>query len=42
MSQGEYLVQGSCFENYNRLIPNEGKDRFFDVEEIEIFKIISN
>ena len=42
MSQGNYVVGNSCFENYNRLIHNEGKDRFFDVEEVEIFKIISN
>ena len=30
------------FEDYSNIIPNEGKDRNFNVKEIEVFKIIFN
>jgi len=44
MSQVKYFYRAknekSSFENYNDIIPNEGKDRFFDVEEVEVYKII--
>jgi len=41
MSQGEFLfrdLKGSYFEDYNKIIPNNG-DKYFDVEEVEIYKI---
>ena len=43
MSQVKFFYKStekSSFENYNDIIPNEGKDRFIDVEEVEIYKII--
>jgi len=27
------------FENYDEIIPNEKKDRLFDVKEVEIYQI---
>ena len=41
MSQGYFLYSTTLyFENFNQIIPNEGKDRLFDVEEVEIYNII--
>ena len=41
MSQVKFFyTEKSSFENYNDIIPNEGKDRFIDVEVVEIYKII--
>ena len=44
MSQGEFLYKTKekdiFFENFNEIIPNNGKDRFFDVEEVEVYKIL--
>ena len=28
-----------CFENYNEIIPNDKKNTYFDVKEVEIYKI---
>ena len=42
MTQGEFAYSRSGFEfygNINDIIPNEGKSRFFDVEEVEIYKL---
>ena len=40
MSQGDYQYSNSnYFENYNDIIPNEKKNRSFDVEEVEVYKI---
>ena len=40
MSQGVFqYTDSSGFEDHNKVIPNEGKNRFFDVEEVEIYKI---
>jgi len=39
MSQGEFQKRNDIYDNnYNEIIPNEG-NRFFDVEEVEIYKI---
>ena len=38
MSQGELLYSRNYFEDYNKIIPNNG-DKFFDVEEVEVYKI---
>ena len=40
MSQGKILLKKRIFSNYNEIIPNNGEDRYFDVEEVEVFKII--
>jgi len=41
MSQGDIQYgEWNChFEFYKEIIPYEGKDRFFDVEEVEVYKI---
>ena len=42
MSQGEFVFSRTDYEfygNINDIIPNEGKNRFFEVEEVEIFKL---
>ena len=39
MSQGEFLIKDEIFKDYKKIIPNEGKNRFFDVEEVEIYEI---
>jgi len=28
-----------CFENYSEIIPNNKKDTYFDVKEVEVYKI---
>ena len=41
MSQGYFLYSSTLyFENFNEIIPNKGADRFFDVEEVEIYNIL--
>ena len=42
MTQAEFLYKKNeiCFENFNEIIPNENKDKFFGVDEVEIYKII--
>ena len=41
MSQGYFYYSKSLyFENFNEIIPNDGKDKFFDVEEVEIYNIL--
>ena len=42
MSQGNFLFNDDCFENLTEIIPNEGKEKFFDLEEVEVYKIIFN
>ena len=46
MSQGEFLYKEKkkdiYFKDFNKIIPNNGKNRFFDVEEVEIYKILFN
>ena len=39
MTQGEFLYSGDYFKEYHEIIPNEKKNRFFDVEEVEVYKI---
>ena len=43
MTQGEFLyysdINDIYFENFNKIIPNDKKNRFFDVEEVEVYKI---
>ena len=42
LSQGKfcYKYKGQeSFENYNEIIPNNNCDKFFDVKEVEIYKI---
>ena len=43
MSQGEFIYSRSdreYFGNINDIIPNEAKGRYFDVEEVEIYKLV--
>ena len=44
MSKGKFLYKKSdfYFKNINDIIPNESKDKCFDVEEVEVYKIIKN
>jgi len=40
MTQGEFLYHNDIyFENFNEIIHNNKKDRFFNVEEVEVYKI---
>lgn len=42
LSQGKYIYKPKekiLFENFNEIIPNEKCNRFFDVKELEIYKI---
>ena len=38
MTQGEFISSKDYFEDYNKIIPNNG-NKFFDVEEVEVYKI---
>ena len=40
MSQGNFLFNDDCFENLTEIIPIQGKEKFFDLEEVEVYKII--
>ena len=43
MSQGEFAYSRTGWEFYgdiNDIIPNEGKSRFFDVNEVEVYKLV--
>ena len=43
MSQGEFVFSREGWEfygNINDIIPNEGKSRYFEVEEVEIYKLL--
>jgi len=46
MTQGEFLyknkVSEQYFENINEIIPHNNKDRFFNIDEVEVYKIKSN
>ena len=43
LTQGKFYYKENendqCFENYNEIIPNDKKDTYFDVKEVEIYKI---
>ena len=39
MTQGEFLYDGEYFHNFKEIIPNSNKNKFFDVDEVEIYKI---
>ena len=44
-SRNKYMKEckfqyGNAFLNANEIIPNEKKDKFFDVKEVEVYKII--
>ena len=42
MTQGEFRERNDIYDNnYNKIIPNDG-ERFFDIEEVEIYKIEIN
>ena len=43
LTQGIFYYESKgdeCYENYNEIIPNNGKNTYFDVNEVEIYKII--
>ena len=42
MSQGNFFFDDNHFENFADIIPNEKKEKFFDLEEVEVYKIIFN
>ena len=42
MSQGNFLFNADFFENLTEIIPNQGREKFFDLEEVEVYKIIFN
>ena len=46
MSQGQFLYkqreEDLYFEDINEIIPNEKKDRFFSVKEVEVYKLTFN
>ena len=43
LTQGKFYYKENendqCFENYNEIIPNDKKNTYFDVKEVEIYKI---
>ena len=41
MTKGEFLFRNdeTYFEDFNEIIPHENKDRFFNVKEVEVYKI---
>ena len=42
LTEGNYYYKNdneSCYENFSELIPNDKKEVFFDVKEVEIYKI---
>ena len=39
MKECKYQV-GDAFLNVNKIIPNENKDKYFKVKEVEVYKII--
>ena len=41
MTQGEFLYKGDdiIFENFNEIIQHENKNRFFNVDEVEVYKM---
>ena len=44
MSKGEFQFSREGYEffgNINDIIPNEGKNRFFDIDELEVYNIIN-
>jgi len=42
LTQGKFYykkIENQCFENYSEIIPNNKKDTYFDVKEVEVYKI---
>ena len=42
LTQGYFFYKNNndeSFENYSEIIPNDKKDTYFDVQEVEIYKI---
>ena len=43
LTQGKFFYKedenSQCYENFNEIIPNDKKDTYFDVKEVEIYKI---
>ena len=39
MSQGEFLCDDTYFNNFSEIIKNDKRNRFFDVLEVEVYKI---
>ena len=42
MSQGNFLFNDEYFENLTEIIPNQGKEKNFGLEEVEVYQIIFN
>ena len=44
MSQGEFLYKENdiYFNNFNEIISNDKDNKFFDLDEVEIYKIYNN
>ena len=42
MSQGKFEPKSQYFKDYIDIIPNNGEEKLFDVEEVEIYKISFN
>ena len=41
LTQGKFTYRygDECYENFNEIIPNDKTDTYFDVKEVEIYKI---
>ena len=39
MTQAEFNYDTNYFKDFNEIIPIEKTNRFFDVEEVEVYKI---
>ena len=39
MNQGHFTTGCENYENHNKIIPNDSKNRYFDVEEVEVYKV---
>ena len=39
MSQARFEPQSKYFKDYIEIIPNNGEERMFDVEDVEVYKI---
>ena len=42
MSQGKFELKSQLFKVYIDIIPNNGEEKVFDDEEVEIYKISFN
>ena len=44
LTQGKFLYRSKdneYYDNYNEIIPNEKKNMYFDIKEVEIYKIFA-